>query len=158
MESGKLTNGGVELSALDLRAWRGQIAYLPQRPYLGEPYVTIRSSFRLAQPDASDAAILAELDAVGLRAMLHGRTELLGARVGELSAGQRQRLGFARILLQDAKLVILDEPDANLDTAGIRLVAEAIQRMRSDGKMIAVAAHTEALTAVADVIVDLAKS
>jgi ABC-type multidrug transport system fused ATPase/permease subunit len=154
-QSGSLTSGGVKLADIDLRAWRAGVAYLPQRPYLGEPYVTIRSSMRFAEADASDEAMLHELDDVGLRAMLHARDDVLGVKVGELSAGQRQRLGIARVLLQDAKLVILDEPDANLDAVGIQLVARLVARMKSEGKMVAIAAHTRELAEGADVVVDL---
>ena len=62
-------------------------------------------------------------------------------RIGELSAGQRQRVALARIFLQDAPIVLLDEPDANLDREGVRLVASLVTELVAAGKMVAIAAH-----------------
>jgi ABC-type transport system involved in cytochrome bd biosynthesis fused ATPase/permease subunit len=145
--AGTISVGGKDLQGLDMGALRRAVAFLPQRPYLGEPYATVRYALRLACPSAADEAMVRALDRVGLLEGLGGRAEnLLDVRVGALSAGQRQRLALARVLLQGAELVLLDEPDANLDQQGVRLVSSLVDELVAGGKMVAVAAHSAALS------------
>jgi len=137
---GKLTFGDARLDEVDLVALRRATAYLPQRPYLGEPYGTVRGALALARHDFDDAKMRSALDRVELSAPLD-------RKLGELSAGQRQRLALARVLLQDARFVLLDEPDANLDRAGVALVAALVTELSATGKMVVVAAHTPEVAA-----------
>jgi ABC-type multidrug transport system fused ATPase/permease subunit len=148
LESGSVAIGAADLSAIDLVALRRGVAYLPQRPYLGETYTTLRAALRgVADDDVADGPMTTALDRVGLGTV--ARTgELLDVEVGELSAGQRQRLALARVLLQDATIYFLDEPDANLDRAGIALVGEIVRELVATGRMVAVAAHTEELASI----------
>ena len=142
-QSGVVKVDGSDLASLDLQRLRRGIAYLPQRPYLGEQHATLRAALRgLTAEAASDASMTSALERVGLAAV--ARTgDLLDVVVGELSAGQRQRLALARVLLQDAAIYLLDEPDANLDRAGIALVGEIIRDLVARGRMVAIAAHTD---------------
>jgi ABC-type bacteriocin/lantibiotic exporter with double-glycine peptidase domain len=145
--AGTIRIGGRDLSSIDLRALRRSFVYLPQRPYLGEAYGTVRAAVRIALPEVSDDAIFGVLERVGLLGVVraHGGLE---ATIGTLSAGQRQRLALARVLLQRAAVVILDEPDANLDRDGIALVASLVKEMSAEGRMVALAAHTPDLAAL----------
>lgn len=143
---GAISVAGVPLAALDAVALRRRTAFLPQRPYLGEAYASVAAALRLAVPDATDDAMMAALDRVGvLRGLRHRTDSPLAVAVGELSAGQRQRVALARILLRDAPIVFLDEPDANLDSEGIVRVARLVDEMVTAGKMVAVAAHSAEL-------------
>jgi ABC-type transport system involved in cytochrome bd biosynthesis fused ATPase/permease subunit len=93
---------------------------------------------------------------VGLATALAGRAvAALDVVIGELSAGQRQRVALARVLLRDASVYLLDEPDANLDRDGIRLVGELVSELVQRGRMIAIAAHTTELTSLAGTRVTL---
>ena len=154
-EAGTISIGGVDLFALDLDAWRRKIAYLPQRPFLPDR-ATVRDAIRLVARDASDETMRAALERVTLWKALVTKNAAspLDANVGALSVGQRQRLALARTLSQDAAIYLLDEPDANLDAAGIDLVA-AIVRSLAQSHMVAVAAHTAQLVAAADHVVTL---
>ncbi|WP_143448382.1 ATP-binding cassette domain-containing protein, partial [Kineosporia sp. A_224] len=70
-----------------------------------------------------------------------------------LSAGQRQRLGLARALVRQARLVVLDEPTAHLDTETERCVHATIGRLRAQGRSVVLVAHRPALLALADRVV-----
>jgi ATP-binding cassette subfamily C protein CydCD len=155
--AGEVRVGGVDLFSLDLRAWRRCVAYLPQRPYLGEDSATVRESMALLARSATEAEMRAALERVALFEALERAApgDPLGASVRALSAGQKQRLALARVLCQRAPVVVLDEPDANLDRAGIETVGAIVRELR--GKcMVALAAHTPELVEVGDVRVTLA--
>ncbi|MGA7123417.1 MAG: ABC transporter ATP-binding protein [Polyangiaceae bacterium] len=144
---GAITVGRVRLEDIDLEDWRGQIAFLPQRPYF-PPRVDVRRAIRFLAPDASEERMKSALERVGL----HGAS--LDSTVETLSVGQRQRVALARVLCRDASLYVLDEPDANLDRAGILLVASLVRELATT-KMVVLAAHTPELLDAADRIVIL---
>lgn len=153
------TDGAVRSSAgaladLDGDAWRQRAAFLPQRVYL-PPRRSVRAAIALTSR-APDARALAELERVGLRAVLEAKaTDPLDASVDALSAGERQRLALARALARDADAYLLDEPDANLDAAGVKLVAKLLRELADAGKIVVVAAHTPELLEAADRVVHL---
>jgi len=130
------------------------VAYLPQRPYLGEAHVTVRAALRLGITDASDVAMYEALARLDVLEPLQG-DDRLSTPVGELSTGQRQRVALARVLLQDAAMILLDEPDANLDREGIELVGSIVRELCREGKMVAVAVHTPELAALSTNRVEL---
>lgn len=127
---GALTIGGRSITEVDLVALRKRVTFLPQRPYLGEPSDALRAVLRADD----EGAVREALDAVGLAVSLD-------RIVGELSTGQRQRVALARILLEDRDFILLDEPDANLDAAGVAMVERLVGDMVSRGKMVAIATH-----------------
>ncbi len=153
-QRGSIQIDGVNLFDLDLDAWRKCIAYLPQRPFLGDR-ATIREAIAFLAPHATDASMRAALEEAGVwNVLAEAGGEPLDVRAGTLSVGQRQRVALARVLLIDAPILLLDEPDANLDLAGIRTVC-AIVRKLSTRKMIAVVAHTDELVELAGTLVTL---
>ncbi len=152
--AGQLVVGGARLDDLEGDAWRARTAFLPQRPYL-PARADVRAAVRWPLSDASDERILAALDRVGLLpALRRAGRDPLQARVDSLSVGERQRVALARLVCRDASLFVLDEPDANLDRAGILLVAELLRELSTRG-MVAFAAHTPELLDVADRVVVL---
>ncbi len=152
--AGKILVDGRDLRELDGAAWRRGIAYLAQRPYLSDR-ATVREAIHLLAPDATDDAMHAVLQSVEVWAALTSSgTPPLDVRIGTLSVGQRQRVALARVLAIDAPVLLLDEPDANLDQAGIARV-RAIVKELSPHKLIAVVAHTEELFDLAGTLVRL---
>jgi ABC-type Mn2+/Zn2+ transport system ATPase subunit len=86
-------------------------------------------------PTRSDReAARAALDRVGL-------AEQAGVRFGELSGGQRQRALLARALVQDAQVLLLDEPLSGVDPASAALIGAVFQELRADGRTLLVASH-----------------
>jgi ABC-type bacteriocin/lantibiotic exporter with double-glycine peptidase domain len=152
--AGVIRLDGVDLADLDADAWRSRVAFLPQRPYL-PPRLSVRAAIRFLAPDASDERIARAIDRVGLtEALSRVGPAPLDVSVDILSVGQRQRVALARMLCRDASVFLLDEPEANLDRAGIELVAEIVRELAKD-HMVIVAVHTPELLRVASEVVEL---
>ncbi len=154
--AGRITAGGVDLADCRTEAWRGLIAWVPQRPTVFRG--TVADNIRLGDPSASelrirDAAALAGADRF-IRALPSGYETVLGDGARPLSAGERRRLALARAFVRDAPLVILDEPTADLDRTSGEVVAEAIERLRI-GRTMLLIAHRPELVERADRIVVL---
>jgi ATP-binding cassette, subfamily C, bacterial CydD len=153
--TGSIRVGDHDLRDVDGESWRQRIAYLAQRPYLSDR-ATVREAIRMLAPAVDDDAMRAVLEKVEIWPALasSSATAPLDVRVGTLSVGQRQRVALARVLAVDAPVLLLDEPDANLDHAGILRVRAIVEEL-SPTKMIAVVAHTEELFDLAGTLVRL---
>ena len=154
--SGRIACGGVDLREVDPRAWRRQIAWVPQRPTLFA--ATVADNVRLADPGASDARVREAVRRAGALEVVEMLPGGIDARVGEggrrLSAGQARRIALARAFLSDAPLVVLDEPTAHLDAESAALVDEALVRLLA-GRTALLAVHRPALARRTDRVVEL---
>jgi ATP-binding cassette subfamily B multidrug efflux pump len=128
---------------------------------LQEPYLfsgTIKENIRYAHTDASDADVIAAAKAVGahdfIMALKHGYDTTLAERVVNLSVGQRQLLSFARAIVSNPRILILDEATANIDTHTEILIQNALKRIL-EGRTSIVIAHRLSTIRNADVIVVL---
>ncbi len=114
---------------------------------------SVRGNLALADPDASDAAMLAALHAAGLDAVVAALPSGLDTRLGEggagLSAGQARRLALARLLLRNAPVWLLDEPTEGLDGDTARDVIARLAS-RAIGHSLVMATHTQREAALAD--------
>ncbi|MFO8076789.1 MAG: thiol reductant ABC exporter subunit CydD [Egibacteraceae bacterium] len=143
-------SGGLDLGAVDLDAWRAQVAWVPQRPHLLDG--SLADNVRLADARADDAAVARALAAAGadfVDALPEGLATPLGERGVGLSAGQRRRVALARAFLRDAPLVLLDEPTADLDVDSEEAVRAALARLAA-GRTLVVVTHRLALAERAD--------
>jgi ATP-binding cassette subfamily C protein CydD len=147
----------VELASIDPARWFGRIGWVPQRPLLVPG--TLAENVRLTAPDAPDHRLDQVARQVGLDAVLAELPDGWETRIGQgghgLSAGQRQRVALARVLLRDADLVVLDEPTAHLDPATEQVVHDAVRQLRADGRAVVLVAHRPALLALADQVVEV---
>ena len=118
-----------------------------------------RTSARF-DPDADPKDILAAAQAAGVDQMILRLPDGFQTRVGDggaaLSAGQRQLVGLARALYGDPFLVVLDEPNSNLDADGDVSLANAIQGVRQRGGIVIVVAHRPSALANLDQVLVMA--
>ncbi|HSO98075.1 MAG TPA: thiol reductant ABC exporter subunit CydD [Solirubrobacteraceae bacterium] len=148
---GAILCGGVDLRELDLDAWRARVAWVPQHPTLFTG--TVAENVALAAPHASAAEVQAAIEATNLGEVIASLPNGIETRIGEagrrLSAGQRQRIALARAFLQDAALLIVDEPTAHLDRDNAVAVGEAIECL-ARGRTTLLIVHDQSLAARAE--------
>ena len=114
---------------------------------------TIRENLLVAKADASDEELIAALEKAALRELVERLPQSLDTQLAELgdslSGGERQRLGLARVFLQDAPLLLLDEPTSNLDALSEASILKALQENRAD-KTVVIVTHRASAGAIAD--------
>ncbi|MGI8450576.1 MAG: thiol reductant ABC exporter subunit CydD [Streptosporangiaceae bacterium] len=151
VEAGPAGAPGTDIAAFDMAAWRRQIAWVPQRPYLFDGPVA--SNIALGRPDASPADIAEAATLAGAAEFIGSLPEdyrtPLGERGARLSAGQRQRIALARAFLQDAPLLLLDEPVAHLDPLTARMITATIEQLMA-GRTVVLITHGLGWAAGAD--------
>ncbi len=157
--TGRVLVDGTDLATVldtDPEAWHARTAWAPQRPWLSAG--SVADNLRLAVPGAGEDALWAALESVDLadavRALPHGTATLLGEDGAGLSAGQRARLGLARVVLADRPLVLLDEPSAHLDAATEAVLLRTLRRL-AERSLVVVVAHRDAVLEAADQVITL---
>lgn len=146
--------GSVRLDGATLDQWSPDqiariIGYVPQSIELFEG--TIAQNIARFRHDADREAILSAAMAADCHDLIvrldGGYDYLIGPQGGGLSAGQRQRIALARALYGDPFLVVLDEPNSNLDYEGELALGMAIKRVRERGGIVLVIAHRPSVVA-----------
>lgn len=141
-QEGSLTVAGVDVKALPPRAadaWRGQaIGFLPQRLAL-VPSLSVRENLLLSAYANNQAADTARANHL-LQAL--GLADKAGSKPHQLSQGQQQRVAIARALFNRPKLLLADEPTANLDDASCAAAIQLLTAQAADiGASLVVATH-----------------
>ncbi len=155
--------GKVRLDGAPLDRWTpttlgAHIGYLPQDVELFAGSVSENIARFEATPDAK--AIIAAAQSAGVHEMILRMPEGYETQIGEqgavLSAGQRQRIALARALYRDPFMVVLDEPNSNLDSDGEAALTQAILSVRARAGIVVVIAHRPSALSGVDLVLVLA--
>ncbi len=156
--------GAVRLDDAELQHWNReslgrQIGYLPQDVELFGG--TVAENISRFYPDARDREVVAAAKLAGVHEMVLGFPEGYETEIGDdgglLSGGQRQRIGLARAMYGSPALVVLDEPNSNLDHAGDQALTKAIMTLKERGTTVIVMAHRPSAIAAVDKILMLSE-
>lgn len=154
--SGVIAVNGLPLATLDASAWRQQVAWVSQQPYLFN--ATLRDNLRLAKPSATLDELqwaAEQADLLGVIAQLpQGWDTLIGERGAHLSGGQAQRVAIARAYLKDASLLIWDEATAHLDHETESRLLDSLDRLRQKRTTIMITHHRQTVER-ADAVIHL---
>lgn len=155
--SGWLRLDGATLDQYDPDVLGDHIGYLPQRVTLFDG--TIAENIARLSPDPDDAAIVRAAQKAAAHQMILDLPQGYDTRVtqsgGRLSGGQIQRIGLARALYGDPVLLVLDEPNSNLDNDGSLALNAAIRAMKAEGKSVIIMAHRPAAIQECDLLLVL---
>jgi PrtD family type I secretion system ABC transporter len=154
--------GTVRIDGSDLQHWdRGQlgshVGYLPQDVELFAGTVSENIARMEPSPDEDGVLAAAALSRahVVVQQLSNGYETQIGEGGARLSGGQRQRLGLARAVYGDPVLVVLDEPNANLDQAGESALAAAVKDLKERGVALVIVGHRPSTLAEADKVLVL---
>lgn len=156
------SGGSVRLDGAEVHQWDKAdlgpwIGYLPQDVELFDGTVA-ENIARFGERD--DEKIVQAAQRAGVHEMVlrlpQGYDTQLGEGGAALSGGQRQRIGLARAMYGEPALVVLDEPNANLDDAGDAALVEALREMKREQRTVFVMTHRRNVLALADAVMVLA--
>jgi PrtD family type I secretion system ABC transporter len=149
--------GAIRLDGATLDHWSpaalgASIGYMPQAIELFDG--TVAENIARFSDNPDPAKVVAAAKAAGAHDMIlrlpSGYDTRTGEGAGSLSAGQRQRIALARALYGDPFVVVLDEPNSNLDSEGEAALTEAIKGVRARGGIVIVVAHRPSALAALD--------
>ena len=160
----KPTSGIVRYSGSDVFAWPSEnlgkfIGYLPQNVELLDG--TVKENIARLQEDAKPEDIIEAAKLAGLDTVIQNLPREYDSKVGDqgmlLSGGQRQRVGLARAMFGNPRLLVLDEPNAHLDTAGEAALNQAIVEAKKRNCIVLVVAHRPQILQFVDKVLILSE-
>ena len=156
-----VTGGSISIDGYDIKSVKrsslvGQMSMVLQEPYLFSG--TVKENIQYSHEEASDDDIARAAEAVGahdfIMSLEDGYDSILAERGINLSVGQRQLISFARAVVADPRILVLDEATANIDTHTELVIQEALKRVL-EGRTSIVIAHRLSTIRNADKIVVL---
>ena len=154
---GAIRLGGVSIEQYGEETLGALVGYLPQRVSLFDG--TLAENIARLSPDYDSQAVLRAAQRAGAHEMILGFPDGYNTRItaegGRLSGGQLQRIGLARALYGDPVLLVLDEPNSNLDNEGSMAINAAIRDVKAMGGVALIMAHRPAALQECDLLLML---
>ena len=155
--AGKVRIDGASLDHWDQDQLGRHIGYLPQE--IGLLSGTVAQNIARLAPEPDDAKVIDAARRAGAHELLLGLPKGYDTEIGaggqRLSGGQRQRVALARALYDDPTVLVLDEPNANLDAPGEQALVDAIREAKSRGRTVIIMAHRPSAIAACDLLLFL---
>ena len=155
-KSGSIKINGESLPNINTRSLRDNMAYITQQTYIFNE--TIEENIRLARRDAT----LEEIMEAAKKASIHdfilslpeGYQTKMTELGGNLSDGEKQRIGIARAFLHNAPIILLDEPTSNLDSLNEAMILKSLLNVKSE-KLIILVSHRQSTMAICDQVIGI---
>ena len=155
-KSGSIKINGEILPNINTRSLRDNMAYITQQTYIFNE--TIEENIRLARRDAT----LEEIMEAAKKASIHdfilslpeGYQTKMTELGGNLSDGEKQRIGIARAFLHNAPIILLDEPTSNLDSLNEAMILKSLLNVKTE-KLIILVSHRQSTMAICDQVIGI---
>lgn len=155
-KSGSIKINGETLPNINTRSLRDNMAYITQQTYIFNE--TIEENIRLARRDAT----LEEIMEAAKKASIHdfilslpeGYQTKMTELGGNLSDGEKQRIGIARAFLHNAPIILLDEPTSNLDSLNEAMILKSLLNVKAE-KLIILVSHRQSTMAICDHVIGI---
>ena len=155
-KSGSIKINGETLPNINTRSLRDNMAYITQQTYIFNE--TIEENIRLARRDATLEEIMEAAKKASIHDFILSLPEGYQTKItelgGNLSDGEKQRIGIARAFLHNAPIILLDEPTSNLDSLNEAMILKSLLNVKAE-KLIILVSHRQSTMAICDQVIGI---
>ena len=159
VNNGAITIGGKNINEINTSDLRKMQSFVTQDTYLFND--TIANNIGIAKENATMEEIIAAAKKASIHDFIMSLPKGYDSKVGELggnlSGGEKQRIGIARAFLHDAPMILLDEPTSNLDSLNEEIILKSLMESK-ENKTIIIVSHRKSTMNIADVVLDVEKN
>lgn len=155
-QQGQIRINGEPLANINTASLRDNMAYITQQTYIFND--TIEENIRLAHRYATQEQIIEAAKQASIHDFIMSLPEGYQTKMtelgGNLSDGEKQRIGIARAFLHNAPIILLDEPTSNLDSLNEAMILQSLQNVKAD-KLIVLVSHRQSTMAICDQVIGI---
>ncbi|OOF88822.1 ABC transporter ATP-binding protein [Rodentibacter ratti] len=155
-QKGKISINGTALADINTASLRDNMAYITQQTYIFND--TIEENIRLAHRSATQEQIIEAAKQASIHDFIMSLPEGYQTKMtelgGNLSDGEKQRIGIARAFLHNAPIILLDEPTSNLDSLNEAIILQSLRNVKAD-KLIILVSHRQSTMAICDQVIGI---
>ena len=159
VDNGSITIGGKNINEINTSDLRKMQSFVTQDTYLFND--TIANNIGIAKENATMEEIIAAAKKASIHDFImslpNGYDSKVGELGGNLSGGEKQRIGIARAFLHDAPMILLDEPTSNLDSLNEGIILKSLMESK-ENKTIIIVSHRKSTMNIADLVLDVEKN